>query len=122
MTRMFTLSLASATVAVALSLSVPAAAQDVPPAEMGQQVEVTPEKLEAYANAKQQLQVIDREWAERVRASDDPQAAAEMHQQVQAEMVEAVRAEGLEVAEFNQIFTLEQSDPEIRSQIQDHMN
>lgn len=122
MTRMFTLSLASASLALALSLTVPAAAQEVPPAEMGQQVELTPEKLEAYANAKQQLQVIDQEWAERVRGSDDPQAAAEMHQQVQAEMVEAVRAEGLEVAEFNQIFTLEQSDPEIRSQIQDHMN
>ncbi len=129
MTPMLTLPLAAASLALAVGMSSPAVSQQpppqggaaqqqsAPPAAGGEQIRITEEKLQTYASAKQQLEEINRQWAERIQGSENAEAATEMRQQAQDEMINAVREEGLRVAEFNAIFEMEQRDPQIRAAI-----
>jgi GTP1/Obg family GTP-binding protein len=86
-----------------------------------QQSQVTDAELRAYAVAAVEIQRISEEWQPRLQATRDAEEQTQLRRQAEAEMIEAIRAEDLSLAQYNEIYRLAQSDPNVRQRITTYM-
>lgn len=106
----------------------PAAAQTAtePQGETQMQQEAEPlrltdDDLRSYAMAAVQVQRISEAYQPRMEAAESAQQQEELRNQAMEEMVQAVEKEGLTVLKYNQISSVSQTDPEIASRIEKHI-
>ncbi|SRR5690606_25449701 len=106
----------------------PAAAQTAtePQGETQMQQEAEPlrltdDDLRSYAMAAVQVRRISEAYQPRMEAAESAQQQEELRNQAMEEMVQAVEKEGLTVLKYNQISSVSQTDPEIASRIEKHI-
>ncbi|SRR5690625_579532 len=83
-----------------------------------QQVEVTDDQLQTYAEAEQKVQEIRDDFQQKMPNAESPEEAQTLQQEAQQEMVSAVEDAGLTVEEYNQIASLMQTNPELRQRME----
>lgn len=83
-----------------------------------QQVDVSDEQLETYAEAEQKVQEIRDDFQQQMPNAESPEDAQALQQEAQQEMVSAVEDAGLTVEEYNQIASQMQSNPELRERME----
>src|SRR5690606_5730050 len=82
---------------------------------------LTDDDLRSYAMAAVQVQRISEAYQPRMEAAESAQQQEELRNQAMEEMVQAVEKEGLTVLKYNQISSVSQTDPEIASRIEKHI-
>jgi GTP1/Obg family GTP-binding protein len=73
----------------------------------------TQPKLEQFANAYRSIVILSQEYAPKLKAAADIQAAEAINQEAQGKMVSAIQDAGLSKEEYQQIATSLKSDPSL---------
>lgn len=114
---------AVAAAAMTLGFAAPAIAQTAAPpaAQQPAPAAVPEESLRSYAMAAIEVQRIGEAWEPRIQSAESAEQVEQLRQEAQSEMISAVEQEGLSVDEYNEIFTLTQTDPAAREQVIEYM-
>lgn len=83
-----------------------------------QQMDVSDDQLQTYAEAEQKVQEIRDDFQEQMPTAESPEEAQTLQQEAQQEMVSAVEDAGLTVEEYNQIASQMQANPELRQRME----
>lgn len=83
-----------------------------------QQMDVSNDQLQTYAEAEQKVQEIRDDFQQQMPNAESPEEAQTLQQEAQQEMVSAVEDAGLTVEEYNQIASQMQSNPELRERME----
>jgi GTP1/Obg family GTP-binding protein len=83
------------------------------------QNDFAPAKLDAFAAAAAAVNTLGRQWMTRIESAGSEEEAAQMRQQARSEMVAVIEeTNGISLEEYKQIAQAAQSDPELRSQLE----
>lgn len=80
---------------------------------------VTEEQLHQFAEAIDEIEMINDRFVEQLEQVESQEEAQELQVEAQREMVEAVEDTGLSVEEYNALAYRMQNDPEVRDQIEE---
>jgi hypothetical protein len=98
--------------ALAQSSTAAPGATQTPPIEQPSEA-----KLDAFANAVVSVNEVAQKWQPRVAEAKEPAEAQKMQTQARDEIAEAVRNEGLTFEEYNSIYQLAESNPDINQAV-----
>lgn len=110
-----------------LCMAAPAAqAQQQPqtaPGEAPQSQAVSDKEIETFAAAATEVRRLNKQWAPRLEAAANESKEAEeaVRRQALTEMAQAVEDKGMSVDRYEQIFTVAQSNGDVRRKIVDRM-
>lgn len=79
---------------------------------------VSEEQLEKFAEAKDKVLEIQRDYSQQLNDTTDQAKAQQLQAEAQQEMVEAVDEAGLDVQTYNQLAMRMQTDPSFRQQVE----
>jgi len=82
-----------------------------------QNIEVSEQQLQQFADAQMDLASIQQEFSARLQEVEDPEKARDIQREANQEMTTAVQDAGLDVESFNQIAMAIQNDPELQQQL-----
>lgn len=99
--------------------SAPVERQATPPAE--QQVQITPEQIDSYVEARTQIDSLANEYRAKFQNVTDPEQGRAIQAEMNAEMATVVESEGLTVQEYNMIAMAAQQNPELQQQVESKM-
>lgn len=86
-------------------------------AQEPEQIEVSDQQLEQFADAQTEISSIQQEFSGRLQGVEDPEKAHELQLEANEQMTEAVEEAGLDVESFNQIAMAIQNDPELQQKL-----
>lgn len=106
------------TLAIALAFAGSALAQEqAPPQQQQEQIDVSDQQLEQFAEAQVEISNIQQEFSGRLQGVEDPEEAHELQLEANEQMTSAVEEAGLDVESFNQIAMAIQNDPELQQKL-----
>lgn len=79
------------------------------------QVEVTDEKLHAFADAYVEIEDIREQYQPQLEEVEDPERAQELQREANLEMMEVIEAQGMTPEEYNEIAMAVSQDEELRT-------
>lgn len=115
------LSVMAASFVLATGAALPTQAQQsqggmAPPAGQ-QQVQVSEDQLEKFAEATDEIADIREEYQEKLNSAGSQEKAQSLQGEASEEMMGAIESAGMTVAEYNQIASAVQMDPNLRSRL-----
>jgi hypothetical protein len=75
------------------------------------------EKLASFAAAHKKVDMLDKQYQQRMNGAADPAAKKQVEQLKNIDLSDAVKSEGLTTAEYNEIFMAMKADPALASKI-----
>jgi predicted ATPase with chaperone activity len=118
--------LAAVCASAALYLSVPALAQQEPPAPQAPaaaqaSAQVSDTQIEAFAKAQERVVEIGNKWNTQLQQQGEasPEAINSARESAHKEMVIAVEALGMSVDEYNRIAIAMQNDPDLQQRVRE---
>lgn len=112
-------------IALAFSAAwIPAASAQSPEAQQQspQQAEsFSSKELESFALAALEVQRINESYVPKLQEAKTPDQQEALRQEATGKMVEAIQDKGLSVDKYNQINAAAQANPEVASEISEHM-
>ena len=118
---------AAAVGAALVCLAVPAAQAQQPqqpaPGQAPQTQAVSDQEIETFVAAAVEVRQLNKQWAPKVEAAANQgkEAQQAVRRQALTEMAQAVERKGMSVDRYQQIFTVAQSDSEVRRKIVERM-
>ncbi|WP_250461155.1 DUF4168 domain-containing protein [Microbulbifer litoralis] len=82
-----------------------------------QKVSFSQPQLEKFAEAYRQIVILSREYAPKLKAAKDIEAAEALNKEAQGKMIKAIQNSGLSKDEYQQIATGLKSDPSLVEQV-----
>lgn len=108
----------------ALAFSFPAAAQSTTPGQQAPaaQPTVTEEQIESFVVAARELGEINARYSPQLEQTEDTAKQEQIRREASGNMVEAIREAGLTVEEYNQIYTLTRTDPDVADKVKQKLD
>ncbi|WP_396587985.1 DUF4168 domain-containing protein [Bermanella sp. R86510] len=92
------------------------ASAELPPPQ-GPKVEVSEANLKKFLAVQEDLNTIRNDFSKQVQEAENAQAATKIQQQATEKMMDAVREHDMKVADYNQVATAIQNDPELMEKV-----
>lgn len=93
--------------------------QYTPPPAQQENLAVTDDMLENFAQAVTTVQGVQQEYSAEIQSTQDASEAQSLREEAQRKMVDAVENTGLSVSEYNLISQRLQSDPALAERFED---